>query len=103
MTKKLLKSADGFYHIKQNGGKFSQRQGSRAQVMHGTALQTTGGLQKSDLVYNRSGKIVSKAKSKTAKKENGSRLKKKGYGLQRTKGKFGVNKLCGKKTRKNRK
>jgi hypothetical protein len=41
--------------------------GSRAQVMHGTAHHTSGGLTKKALKYNKSGKIVSARKSKTAK------------------------------------
>ena len=41
--------------------------GSRAQVMHGTAKRTSGGLTKKALKYNKSGKIVSVRKSKTAK------------------------------------
>ena len=44
--------------------------GSRAQVMHGTAKKTGGGLRKKDLKYNKHGKIVSKKASKTAKKNN---------------------------------
>ena len=44
--------------------------GSRAQVMHGTAEKTSGGLTKSDLKYNKWGKIVSKVKSNQAKKDN---------------------------------
>lgn len=41
--------------------------GSRAQVMHGTADHTSGGLTKGDLKYNKSGVIVSRKKSKMAK------------------------------------
>ena len=37
--------------------------GSRAEVMHGTAEKTSGGLTKSDLKYNKYGEIVSKRKS----------------------------------------
>jgi len=37
--------------------------GSRASVMHGNALHTSGGLKKSDLKRNKSGSIVSKKKS----------------------------------------
>ena len=44
--------------------------GSRAQVMHGTAKKTSGGLVKSQLKYNKQGKIVSKKASKSAKKSN---------------------------------
>ena len=33
--------------------------GSRAKVMHGNALRTTGGLTKENLKYNKNGKIVS--------------------------------------------
>jgi hypothetical protein len=36
------------------------RIGSRAQVMHGTARQTAGGLRKDDLVRNKRGRIVSR-------------------------------------------
>lgn len=72
-----------------------KRIGSRAQVMHGTAHHTTGGLTKKDLKMNKWGRIVSKAKSAKAKKEN--RLAKMGFKTQ--KGKFGVVKP-GKKTRR---
>ena len=54
-----------------------QRIGSRAQVMHGNAKQTGGGLKKKDLKYNKQGKIVSKKMSTRAKKEK--RLQKAGY------------------------
>ena len=37
--------------------------GSRAQVMHGGAMKTSGGLTKSDLKYNKWGRIVSRKKS----------------------------------------
>lgn len=36
--------------------------GTRAEVMHGTAKHTSGGLKKSDLMYNKWGAIVSKKK-----------------------------------------
>ena len=52
-----------------------QTTGTRAQVMHGTALKTTGGLLKKDLVYNKSGDIVTKKKSMTAKKSESGLLK----------------------------
>jgi len=42
--------------------------GSRAQVFHGNANKTTGGLIKSDLKQNDNGKIVSKKASSAAKK-----------------------------------
>lgn len=44
------------------------RIGSRAQVMHGNAKMTGGGLKKKDLKYNKHGKIVSKKASRAAKK-----------------------------------
>ena len=49
--------------------------GSRAQVMHGTAKKTSGGLGKDDLAYNKSGSIVSKKKSQEAKKSENGLLK----------------------------
>jgi len=42
--------------------------GSRAEVFHGTALKTTGGLTQSDLVQDKYGKIVSIAAREAALK-----------------------------------
>lgn len=72
--------------------------GTRAQVWHGTSKKTSGGLTKSDLMMNKAGRIVSRSKHNSAKKE--MRLLKYGYGTQ--KGKFGFVKI-GSKSRKSRK
>ena len=69
----------------QSGGRRVLSVGSRAQVLHGTAKKTSGGLTKKDLIMNKHGRIVSKAKSVSAKKEK--RLEKAGYFTK--KGKFG--------------
>lgn len=74
-----------------------QAVGSRAQVMHDTAHHTSGGLTKADLKYNKWGRIVSRRKSATAKKEQ--RLRKAGFTAK--KGSFGVVKI-GKKTRRSK-
>lgn len=71
--------------MEQTAGKMTQL-GSRAQVMHGTAHHTSGGLTKSDLKYNKHGRIVSRKKSAKAKREK--RLEKAGYKTR--KGKFGA-------------
>ena len=71
--------------------------GSRAEVWHGNAKKTTGGLTKKDLLKNKHGELVSKKKHHTAKREK--RLEKAGYFT--TKGKFGFVKRD-KKTRKSR-
>lgn len=42
--------------------------GSRAEVMHGTAKKTSGGLTKSDLKYTKDGRIVSRKASDRAKR-----------------------------------
>lgn len=68
----------------QYGGNMS-RVGSRAQVMHGTAKMTSGGLTKKNLKYNKRGKIVSKKASTRAKKSK--TLIKAGY--KTAKGRFG--------------
>lgn len=83
MTKRVHKSADGKYHVA--GKAYPQLVGSRAQVWHGTAYKTPGGLKRSDLTMNRWKRIVSKKKQKTARKEK--RLQKHGYFAK--KGKFG--------------
>jgi hypothetical protein len=82
---------------------YVQTVGTRAQVWHRTARKTSGGLTKNDLMKNKSGRIVSKAKHNTAKKE--MRLVKYGYGTK--KGEFGMVKLGspkskGRKTRRNK-
>lgn len=58
--------------------------GTRAEVYHGTAKHTSGGLTKSDLIQNKKGEIVSAKKSAMAKKNN--QLVKSGYKTK--KGKF---------------
>ena len=68
-----------------HGKSYQMLCGSRAQVFHGTAYKTSGGLKKEDLVKNKSERIVSKAKHITAKKEQ--RLVSHGYGSR--KGHFG--------------
>jgi hypothetical protein len=82
-------------------GNFDRLIGSRAEVWHGSAYKTSGGLTKSDLLQNKSGRIVSKAKHSSAKREN--RLVKAGYGTK--KGKFGwvgIGDKRGKSSRKSR-
>lgn len=81
--------------IRIQGKSYKTRVGSRAEVWHGTAFKTTGGLTKSHLMKNKSGRIVSKTKHVTAKREK--RLVKAGYGTK--KGKFGFV-LLGKKGKK---
>ena len=53
------------------------RIGSRREVFNGTAKRTSGGLEKLHLIKNKYGRIVSKKKHLTAKKEK--RLEKHGY------------------------
>ena len=69
--------------------------GSRRQVWNGTSKKTSGGLTKSDLIMSH-GRIVSKSKHVSAKKE--MRLLKYGYGTK--KGKFGFVKINSKKHRR---
>lgn len=83
-----MKSTDGKYHV--HGRKFDHLVGSRAQVWHGSAYKTSGGLTHKDLFYNKHGRIVSRAKHNTAKKER--RLQKHGYTAR--KGKFGAVKIA---------
>ncbi len=66
------------------GGSKMKTIGTRAEVMHGTAKKTSGGLTKKDLKYNKQGRIVSVKMSERAKKEK--RLEKAGF--KPTKGKF---------------
>ena len=67
--------------------------GSRAQVWHGTAKHTSGGLTKTQLMMNKAGRIVSRKKHASAKKDN--RLVKAGYKTK--KGHFGFVKVGSRK------
>lgn len=62
--------------------------GSRAEVWHGNAKKTKGGLKKSDL-FMKNGRIKSKRASKRAKRSN--QLKKSGWTYR--KGQFGPVKI----------
>ena len=92
IMKRPTKGEDGNYHI--HGHEYKELFGSREKVMHGTAYKTAGNLTKKDLMMNKWGRIVSRKKHLTAKKEK--RLEKAGFFAQ--KGKFGYVK----KTPKNR-
>jgi hypothetical protein len=97
MVKKHMKADDGKYHI--NGSKYELLEGSRAQVWHGTAYKTPGGLLKSNLMMNKHGRIVSKRKHTTAKRDK--RLVKAGFLTK--KGTFGFIKKSATRSRKSRK
>jgi len=62
--KRHHRGIDGKYHI--DGKSFEVLEGSRAQVMHGTAYKTSGGLTRVHLMFNKHGRIISKSK-KSAK------------------------------------
>lgn len=85
---------------KVKGKTYTTVVGSRAAVWHGTSHHTKGGLTKGDLMVNKRGRIVSKAKHATAKRER--RLERAGYRTR--KGHFGFLKTegwckCGKRGR----
>ena len=56
MTKRVKKSRDGKYRVR--GKAYSKLVGSRAQVWHGTAYKTSGGLNKPNLLMNKHGRVV---------------------------------------------
>ena len=97
MVHKVMKAADGKYHIK--GKTYENLEGSRAQVWHETAYKTPGNLCKCDLIMNKNGRIVSKKKHATAKRDN--RLVKAGFLTK--KGTFGFIKSGSVKSKKSRK
>ena len=94
---RFTKSAHGKYMV--SGKSYDMLIGTRAQVWHGTAYKTSGGLTKHNIMQNKNGRIVSRSKHASAKRER--RLLKAGYGTQ--KGKFGAVKLHGKSSRRHSK
>jgi hypothetical protein len=97
--KRPVRDSDGQYHL--DGKKYKELFGSRQQVWNGTAYKTAGELKRSELMMNKWGRIVSKKKHATAKKE--MRLKK--YGYTAKKGKFGYVKIkaSARKTKRSKK
>ena len=94
---KLKRTPEGFYDIK--GKIYEKLRGTRRQVYdYRTAYKTAGGLTRKDLVKNKAGRIVSKAKfdqGPTLLKNLTSR------GFYTRKGKFGAKKKGG-VTKKNK-
>jgi len=90
--KRPTRQNNGTYKIK--GKTYKELFGSRAQVHHGTAYKTSGGLTTADLIMNKNGRIVSALKHKTAKRDK--RLK----DFLAVKGKFGPVKRQTRKSRK---
>ena len=62
----------------EGGAKKIPAVGTKAQVFHGTAKHTSGGLKKSDLMKTKKGRIVSKKKHALGKKSL-KNLKKAGF------------------------
>lgn len=77
-------------------GGHSQRVGSRRQVWNKNAMETSGGLKRSDLFQDKYGNIKSRKASKKAKRSNN--LKKAGYTA--VKGKFGAVKISEKSNKR---
>ena len=69
MVRRTLRNTRGVYSPKSSNKSFAILIGNRAQVGHGTAYKTSGGLTRKDLLQNKWGRWVSKSKSISAKKE----------------------------------
>jgi hypothetical protein len=93
---KFYTSHGGSKHVK--GHSYDKVVGSRAAVWHGTAHHTKGGLTKAQLMLNKRGRIVSRKKHATAKRDR--RLEKAGYKTR--KGHFGFVKASTKGGRRRR-
>tara|TARA_B100001093_G_scaffold510501_1_gene576504 strand:- start:65 stop:394 length:330 start_codon:yes stop_codon:yes gene_type:complete len=102
MVKRHHKGKDGKYHIGSHN--YENLEGSRAQVWHGNAYKTPGGLKRDELKMHR-GRIISKKKSELAKSQKhlSGHLQPKGSGKFGTVKKAKKGKKGGKKhgTRKN--
>jgi hypothetical protein len=81
---------------------FQKTVGSRAEVWHGTAKKTSGGLFKTDLIMNKWGRIVSKKLSEKMKKEGDKRFKGKKAKPFTKKNKGKNSRKSSRRTRKNR-
>lgn len=71
----------------QEGGKKMKANGSKAEVWHGSAKHTSGGLTKKDLMKTKKGRIVSKKKHAAGKRAIKTLRK---LGFKAVKGKFQI-------------
>jgi hypothetical protein len=84
MRKNLTFLENGQVRVKQKDGKtqtFKKFKGTRAEVFHETAYETSGGLQKKDLVMNESRNEIVSVKKQTlahTQKHLGKYLQRKG-------------------------
>ena len=96
--KRPTKHSDGMYHMQ--GKKYPVLKGSRRLVWNKTAFKTMGGLTRTKLMMNKHGRIVSRKKHFTEKKNK--RLEKAGF--KPKKGTFkAFKKSDAKKTRRSKK
>ena len=77
-AKKAKKSRKATRKASRSVSSATQAVGTKAQVYHGTARHTSGGLRKSDLMKTSKGRIVSRRKHAAGKKAL-ARLRKAGY------------------------
>ena len=75
MTKRAHRNSDGNLVVNNvtQSSHMKYFEGSRAQVFNGTAYQTSGGLQKKDLIQLKSRRIVSKKKTHLCKARKSTR------------------------------
>lgn len=79
----MTKTETGKYRVGSKS--FDEYEGSRVKVFNGTSYKTSGNLTKKNLIRNKWGRIVSRKKHNTAKREK--RLQKHGFFAK--KGAFG--------------
>lgn len=95
--KRPVRGEDGKYHLP--AGNFKELFGSRQQVWNGTAYKTRGKMTKKKLLMNKWGRLVSKDKHLSSKKEH--KQKKRLFAKYTAKkGQFGAVKVADKKSRK---
>jgi hypothetical protein len=73
-----MNATNGTRKNRQNGGAKMPAVGTKAQVWHGTAKHTPGGLTKKDLMKTKKGRIVSRKKHAAGQRAI-KKLKKMGY------------------------
>jgi len=66
--KKVIRNVDGFYYI--DGRRYNKYIGTREDVWSGFAYKTSGGLNKTELLVNKHGDIISKKKFVYEKQHN---------------------------------
>ena len=90
----MKKAAKKSRKMKKRVSKVAKGKRAKSSVFRGTKARTSGGLQKSDLIKNKRGKVVSRKQSEQSRKRSGKRFSKWGTAVVRARKALSIKGFC---------